>query len=143
MKANEPSNTGGLPDAGGLNIDYQDTIPFEPTEDQLELVQADVKTIANSVRTHLTDAFTVTTRLNRTPEGPLGCVIVEFPSGDRIGPSIPITADMFDGADDSDWDGPIPPEEIETLSREITTATVTQWAEMLENVDGGRPLPAS
>ena len=143
MRANEPSRTGGLPDAGGLNIDYQDTISFEPTADQLELLQADVETIANGVRAHLTNAFTVTTRLNRTPDGPHGCVIVEFPSGDRIGPSIPITADMFDGADDSDWDGPIPPEEIETLSHEITMATVTRWAEMLGNVGGGRALPAS
>lgn len=143
MEDADPPDRGGLPDAGGLNIDYGGTMTVEPTEDQLEMLRADLEAIADNIRPHLTRGFTVTTRLDRTPDGLQGQVLVEFPTGDTIEPGIPITADRFDGADRPDWDGPIPPEEIETLSREITVATVTRWARALEQAGGGESRPAS
>ena len=143
MKDTYPVDAGGLPDAGGLNIDYGEVLTFEPTDDQLRMVRADVEAVADGVRRHLTHGFTVTPRVDRTGDGPQGFVIVEFPTGEAIGPGIPITAAMFDGAGESDWDGPISPEEIETLSREITMLTVTQWAEMLERDGGAEAMRAS
>lgn len=143
MKDTDSPAVQGLPDAGGLNIDYRDGLTFEPTDDQLRMIRADLKRVAEGVRVHLTQGFTVTPRLDRTPEGLQGLVIVGFPTGDAIGQGIPITTAMFEGATASEWNGPIPPEEIETLSREITTVTVAQWAEMLERSRGDRALPAS
>lgn len=143
MKDTDSPTVEGLPDAGGLNIDYQDVLTFEPTDEQLRMIRADFKRVAESVRRHLTHEFTVTPRVDRTPEGLQGRVIVEFPTGDVIGPGVPITADMFEGATESNWTGPIPPEEIETLSREITMVTVTHWAEWLDRVEGDQSLPAS
>lgn len=143
MKDTEPPTVEGLPDAGGLNIAYHDVLTFEPTEEQLRTVQAAFKRVADGVRTHLTHGFTVTPRVDRTDEGLQGRVIVEFPTGDVIGPGIPITSDRFDETPEPDGDGPIPPEEIETLSREITMVTVTRWAEMLEQIGGEQTLPAS
>lgn len=143
MKDTDPPTVEGLPDAGGLNIDYQDVLAFEPTDEQLRMIRADCKRVADSVRRHLTHEFTVTPRIDRTSEGLQGLIVVEFPTGDAIGPAIPITADMFEGATESNWEGPIPPEEIETLSREITTATVTRWAEVLDRIEGEQALPAS
>lgn len=143
MKDQDAVRAGGLPDAGGLNINYQESLAFEPTDDQLEMIMTDVKSIAEGVRSHLTDQFTVSTRIDRTGDGLQGYVIVEFPTGDAIGPGIPITAERFDGADDPDWNGPISPEEIEKMTRQITTNTVAQWARMLEHVGGGDAIPAS
>lgn len=143
MVDTDPSDVRGLPDPGGLNIDYQETIAIEPTEDQLESLQADIKAIAEDVRSRLTHEFDVTARLDRTDDGLNGHVLVELPTGDVVGPGIPITADRFDGADQSDWNGPIPPDEIETLSRQITMTAVSQWAEIVERLGGGEALPAS
>lgn len=143
MKDTDATAVQGLPDAGGLNIDYQDVRTFEPTDEQLRMVQADFEQVADSVRSHLTHGFTITPRITRTPEGLRGLIVVEFPTGDAIGPGIPITTDMFEGATEPGWNGPIPPEEIETLSHEITMVTVTNWAEMLDQIEGEQALPAS
>lgn len=143
MKDEESVAVSGLPDAGGLNIDYQEALAFEPTEDQLEMLQSNIKSIAEGVRSHLTHHFTVSTRIDRTPDGLQGHVIIEFPTGDAIGPGIPIMADRFEGSDDPDWNGPIPPEEIEEMTKEITQTAVLQWAQMLEHTGGGAALPAS
>lgn len=141
MKGDGPLG-GGLPDAGGLNIDYGEPTAFEPTDDQLEMVQRDLETIADGVRAHLTGGFTVTTRVTRTRDGPQGVVVVAFPTGDAIGPGVELTADMFEAADEPGWSGPIPPDEIEALSRRITTMTVTQWAEMTGLGRDERAFPA-
>lgn len=139
VKGDEPLG-GGLPDAGGLNIDYTEPAAFEPTEDQVEMVQRDLETIAEGVRAHLTDGFTVTTRVTRAQGGSRGVVVVAFPTGDAIGPGVRLTADMFETVDGSN--GPIPPDEIEALSRRITTMAVTQWAEMTGLGDDERAFPA-
>lgn len=139
MREDEPPDGGGLPDAGGLNIDYAEPVPFEPTEDQLDLIQADLEAVADRVRPHLISGFTVTTRLARTREGPQGVVVVSFPTGEAIGPGIRLTADMFESIDDPEWTGPISPEEIETMSRQITTLAVTQWAKMSGDEGGDAP----
>lgn len=141
MKDEEPVATSGLPDPGGLNIDYRETLAFEPSEEQLEMIEADFKAIADGVRSHLTHQFTVSARIERTPDGLQGHVIVEFPTGDAIGPGIPILSDRFENAEDEDWQGPISPEEIDEMTREITQTTILQWAKMLEHT--GAALPAS
>ena len=143
MRDQDSVTANGLPDAGGLNIDYQDAFSFEPSDDQLEMVLSDVKAIADGVRTHLTDQFTVSARIERTPNGLHGHVIVEFPTGDAIGPGIPITSDMFDGADDPDWNGPIPPEDRKEMCREIVQTAVVQWANLLEHAGDRDAMPAS
>ena len=143
MKDTDSTAVQGLPDAGGLNIDYDDVLTVEPTDEQLRMIQADLKQVADNVRRHLTHGFTITPRIDRSPEGVQGLVVVEFPTGDAIGPGIPITTDMFEGATESGWDGPIPPEEIETLSREITMVALTHWAEMLDRIEADQALPAS
>lgn len=143
MKDPDAGSVGGLPDAGGLNINYQETLSFEPTDDQLEMIMMDVESIADGVRAHLTDQFTVSTRIDRTGNGLQGYVIVEFPTGEAIGPGIPITAERFEDSDEPDWKGPISPEEIEEMTRQITTSTVAQWAQILERVGGGDAIPAS
>ena len=143
MKDTDATAVEGLPDAGGLNIDYQDTLTVEPTDEQLRMIQADFKEVADNVRRQLTHGFTITPQITRTSDGLQALIIVEFPTGDAIGPGIPITTEMFEGDDEPGWDGPISPEEIETLSHEITMVTVTQWAEMLDQIEGDRALPAS
>jgi hypothetical protein len=142
MNGNGPVTGGGLPDPGGLNIEYGDAATFEPSDEQLELLRADLESIAARVRPHLTRGFTVSTRLTDTQIGPQGHVVVSFPTGDAIGPGIQLTADMFEAAGESDWDGPIPPEKIEAMSRKITTIAVAQWAEMTGLASGDRVLPA-
>lgn len=139
---NDERLAGGLPDAGGLNIDYTDSTEFEPTDAQLKIVRRDLETIADRIRPHLPHGFTVSTRVAQTRTGPQGIVLVAFPTGDAIGPGIQLTADMFDTDDDRQADGAIPPDRIVDLSREITSLTVAQWAEM-RGLDGSdRPLPA-
>lgn len=142
MNRDDPLDSGGLPDPGGTNISYTDSTPFEPTDEQLELIQTDLKTIADGIRMHLTDGFTVTTRVARTHTGPMGVVVVAFPTGETIGPGIELTADMFEAADESNWNGPISPDEIETLSHEITTMTLAQWAKMTGFDSDDQDFPA-
>ena len=142
MKDSNSTAVEGLPDAGGLNIDY-DELTVEPTDEQLRMIRSDLQRVAENVRRHLTHGFTITPQIDRSPEGIQGLIVVEFPTGDAIGPGIPITAEMFEDDDEPGWNGPISPEEIETLSHEITMVTVTHWAEMLDQLDGDQALPAS
>lgn len=134
-----PPRDGGLPDPGGLNLDYTAPTAFEPTDDQLDVIKQDLETVAAGVRPHLPHGFTVTTRIAQTPTGPRGIVMVSFPTGDTIGPAIQLTPEMFTDTDDA---GAISPEEITELSREITTVTVAQWAEMLGLTHDDHALPA-
>ena len=143
MKDSDSTAVEGLPDAGGLNIDYGDVLTVEPTDEQLRMIRADLKQVADNVRRHLTHGFTITPQIDRSPEGIQGLVVVEFPTGDAIGPGIPISTEMFEGASEPGWNGPIPPEEIESLSHEITMEVMTHWAEMLDQIEGDQTLPAS
>lgn len=133
------SRDGGLPDPGGLNLDYAAQTAFEPGDDQLEVIKQDLETVAAGVRPHLLHGFTVTTRVTQTPTGPQGIVMVSFPTGDTIGPAIQLTPDMFTDTEES---GALSPEEITELSREITTVTVAQWAEMRGLTTNAPALPA-
>lgn len=142
MWDDEPKGTVGLPDAGGRSVEPVEATALEPTEEQLDLIRADLERIAEGVRPHLTDGFTVTTRLNESREGPVGQVLVAFPTGSAIGPSVPISAEMFEGDDDPEWEGPIEPEEIESMSRRIASIAVAQWANLLGSVGRKRDLPA-
>lgn len=143
MKDTDSAAVEGLPDAGGLNIDYDDVLTVEPTDTQLRMIQADIEEVADNVRRHLTHGFTITPQIDRSPEGIHGLIVVEFPTGETIGPSIQITTEMFEGDDEPGWNGPISPEEIETLSHEVMLVTITQWAEMLDQIKGDQALPAS
>lgn len=143
MKDTDSTAVQGLPDAGGLNIGYDDVVTVEPTDEQLRMIQADLKQVAENVRRHLTHGFTITPQISRSPEGVEGLIVVEFPTGDAIGPGIPITTDMFEGVTESGWNGPIPQEDIETLSREITVVTMTHWTEILDQIEGDQASPAS
>ena len=129
-------------DGNSLNFNVADDPAFEPTDEQLEQFRADLDAIADGVRPHLVDGFSVTTRLAETGSKPHGVVVISFPTGEAIGPSVPITADLFEGADEPDWTGPIPPKEIEAMSRRITSVTVAQWSTALDVVGNDGDLPA-
>lgn len=132
----------GTDEGSGLTFNVTDEPAFEPTADQLEQFRSDLEAVADGVRPHLTEGFTVTTRLTGSGTEPHGVVVVSFPTGGAIGPSVPITAEQFDGADDPDWTGPIPPEEIEAMSRRIASITVARRSATFEAAGNGADLPA-
>ncbi|MFB6344888.1 MAG: GTPase, partial [bacterium] len=78
-------------------IDWSEDRPWELSEwgdvtieqDHRENIDELIEAIADNIRPHLTRGFTVTTRIDRTPEGIHGRVLVEFPTGDTIEPGIP------------------------------------------------------
>ena len=129
-------------DGNSLNFNVADDAAFEPTDEQLDQFRADLEAIADGVRPHLVDGFSVTTRLAQSGTEPHGVVVISFPTGEAIGPSVPITAEQFEGADEPDWTGPIPPEEIETMSRRIASVTVAQWSTALDVAGNDGDLPA-
>lgn len=137
-----PDLGGGRSTANSLNFNVAEAAAFEPSDEQLAQFRTDLQSIADGVRPHLTDGFTVTTRLAATQSGPQGVVVVSFPTGEAIGPSLPVSAAMFDGEDDPDWAGPIPEEEIDTMSRRITSMAVAHWASMLGAAGTDVNLPA-
>lgn len=142
MWDDEPRGTAGLPDAGGRSFESSEATTLDPSDEQVEQIRADLERIADGVRPHLTEGFSVTTRLNQSRDGPVGQILVSFPTGNAIGPSLPISMDMFEGADDPDWDGPIQPDQIESMSRKIASMAVAQWAAVLGSVGQNQDLPA-
>lgn len=143
MVGNDRDDSRGLPDPGGLNIGYEGSADPEPTAAQLESLRGTLDTIAEGVRRHLTDDFTVTTRITSGQESLQAQFVIEFPTGEAISPTIPITAEMIEAGEGPDSQGSIPREDIETYRQEITTTAVSTWADHLARIGGAQGRPAS